>query len=484
MDLKALSLPEKLEAIRILEDQEKARSGRKLWSYYPDTGSLRRELYKKHISFFEAGKTYRGRLFLAANRVGKSEGVGGYELALHLIGVYPPWWTGRRFDKPIKAWAAGDSAKTVRDILQSKLMGPIGDIGAGLIPKDLIVDTSAKAGVPDAFDTVLVRHSSGGVSQLQFKSYDQKRKSFQGTEQDVIWLDEEFSIEIYSECLMRTMTNDGIILMTFTPLLGLSETVLTFLPGGKIDNDQGGSTFVVTATWDDCPHLSEEAKKELWNSIPAFQRDARSKGIPSLGSGSIFPVPESDIVVPDFEIPPHWPRSYGMDIGWNKTGVVWGAMNRETDCLYLYSEYYRGAAEPSVHAQAIQSRGTWLDGAIDPAARGRGQKDGLQMLQIYRDLGLSVNPAINAVESGLFECWQRLSSGRLKVFASLPNWLNEFRLYRRDEKGAVVKANDHLMDAMRYLIMSGLDLAKTKPTNEQKEVRYVLGGGDTKSWMG
>ena len=416
---------------------------------------------------------------------GKTEGVGGFEATLHLTGKYPPWWVGRRFDHPIKAWAAGASGKTTRDIIQAKLLGEQGAQGTGLIPEDAIISTTAKGGVPNAVDTLFVRHASGGVSQLIFKSYDQKRKAFEGTEQDVIWLDEEPPLDVYIECLMRTMTNNGMLMLTFTPLLGLSETVMTFLPGGKLDERIETSKLVVMATWDDAPHLSSKDKEELWASIPPFQRDARSKGIPQLGSGAIYPVPESDFVVKDFPIPAHWPRAYGMDVGWNRTAVPWGAVDRESDTLYVVSEHYRGQAEPSLHAEAIKARGSWIPGVIDPAARGRGQDDGHRLMQDYIDLGLDLDVAFNGVESGIYQVWMRLSTGRLKVFSSCQNWLTEFRLYRRDEKGQIVKANDHLMDATRYLVMSGLERARTKPfeDKDKPEFQFVSpdGGGN---WMG
>ncbi len=266
----------------------------KLYSYYPDDGPLRRELYPKHLACFAAGATEKERCMLAANRVGKTEGVGGYELTLHLTGQYPAWWIGTRFTRPVRAWAAGDTGKTVRDILQTKLLGPPGNIellGTGLIPQASIIRTTPKAGVPDSVESVHVRHApSGGTSVLVLKSYDQKREAFQGTEQDFILLDEEPPLAIYIECLLRTMTTDGLVLATFTPLEGLSETVLHFLPDGSLEN---AKRFVVMASWDDVPHLSQQQKDALWNSIPPFQRDARSKGIPQLGSGAIYPVQES-----------------------------------------------------------------------------------------------------------------------------------------------------------------------------------------------
>jgi hypothetical protein len=224
------------------------------------------------------------------------------------------------------------------------------------------------------------------------------------------------------------------------------------------------SRFVGTCTWDDVPHLSEAAKKELWASIPPYQRDARSKGVPQLGSGAIYPVPESDIVCDPFQIPSWWPRSYGMDVGWNRTAAIFGAHDQETDTAYLYAEHYRGQAEPSVHAAGIKAvAGEWMMGAIDPASRGRGQRDGEQLFQNYCDLGLMLTLAQNGVEAGLFDVWQRLSTGRLKVFKTMQSWLGEYRLYRRDDKGAVVKSNDHAMDATRYYIVSGLALGTLMP---------------------
>jgi phage terminase large subunit-like protein len=178
-------------------------------------------------NYFSAGAIH--------HNCGKSEGVGAYETTLHLTGDYPVWWEGRRFNRPIKAWAAGDTSKTVRDIIQEKLLGPPGHFGTGMIPGDALVGKpSSKQGTSDAVDTIDVRHKSGGVSRIALKSYDQRREAFQGTEQDLIWLDEESDESIYTECLMRTMTTDGLIILTFTPLMGLTPLVLQFLPGGKM----------------------------------------------------------------------------------------------------------------------------------------------------------------------------------------------------------------------------------------------------------
>ena len=222
-------------------EQERARrAAYKIHRYFPDTGPTRRELYKKHLVFFAAGKTHRERAFIAANRIGKTDG-GGYETTLHLTGIYPSWWEGRRFTEPVRAWACGDTSTTVRQILQETLCGPPHDWQAGrwtgMLPAHLIERHTLRRGVPDALDSITIRHTTGGTSQLAFKSYDQRREGFQGTAQHVIWLDEECPEDIYLECLLRTAeTPDfegGIILLTFTPLMGLTPVVLSFLPGGS-----------------------------------------------------------------------------------------------------------------------------------------------------------------------------------------------------------------------------------------------------------
>jgi len=172
-----------------------------------------------------------------------------------------------------------------------------------------------------------------------------------------------------------------------------------------------------------------------------------------LGSGAIYPVNEEDVAVEPFPLPDYWTKGYGLDVGWNWTAAVFAAHDRDTDTVYIYDVYKQGKAEPAIHAAAIKARGDWLPGEIDPAARGRGQKDGEQLMAIYEELGLRIAPADNTVEAGIAAVWQRLSTGRLKVFKHLADWFAELRIYRRDENGRIVKSNDHCMDATRYRLM-------------------------------
>ena len=224
-----------------MEQEETHQRRTKLFGMYPDEGPLRRDLYAKHLQFFAGGIEHLERCMMAANRVGKTWGVGAYETTLHLTGRYPDWWQGRRFDRPIAAWVAGDTRTTTRDIVQHALLGiggegGAGEIGTGMIPgDDLIGKPTPMQGIPGGVDTIRVRHQTGGASTLQFKSYDQGRRTFQGTKKDLVWLDEEPGIDVYEECLLRlTATTpgeeSGLMMCTFTPLLGLSKVALKFLP--------------------------------------------------------------------------------------------------------------------------------------------------------------------------------------------------------------------------------------------------------------
>lgn len=206
------------------------RKKRNSWlSYFPDSGPLGRDKYPKHMDFFRATKTHTEIAFVAANRVGKSHAV-VYAATCFLTGNYPHWWEGKVFDGPVNILCAGETAKLVRDSLQEKFIGPPSDIGTGMIPYDCIIERKSKPGIPDAVDTVRVKHVNGGVSTLQFGSYDQGREAFQATARHVIVLDEEPPIDIYSECFLRTMTTRGIVMAAFTPLKGVSEVVLSFMP--------------------------------------------------------------------------------------------------------------------------------------------------------------------------------------------------------------------------------------------------------------
>jgi phage terminase large subunit-like protein len=222
---------QELEALyeALQEQDRRIEFGGHIQSYFPDEGPLSYKNYPKQMEFFKLGSIHRERLFMAANRSGKTI-AGGYEATCHATGLYPHWWTGKRFDHPTDGWAAGDTGQTTRDILQNTLLGfPNGPVGTGLIPGDLIIQVRRRSGIADAVDTVKVKHVSGGESFIGFKSFDQGRRSFQGTGKEWIWLDEECPQDVYGECLIRTMTTGGVVYVTFTPLLGMTVFIQDFL---------------------------------------------------------------------------------------------------------------------------------------------------------------------------------------------------------------------------------------------------------------
>ncbi|MDJ0789128.1 MAG: terminase family protein, partial [Myxococcota bacterium] len=328
-------------------------------------------------------------------------------------------------------------------------------------------------GVPDAVESIEVRHSSGGVSRLGFKSYDQGRRSFQGTFKHGIWLDEEPPWLVYEECLLRIVdtsagTEGGMLFGTFTPLLGMSDVVMHFL-GGLEDNEEGIPDAVVQIGMRDVPHISAEEREAILSKLPPHQRKAREYGIPTLGSGAIYPVDEEEITFDAFEYPPHWTRGYGFDVGWNNTAAIWCAYDRDTDILRVVDEYKAGEKLPAVHASAIKARGEWQPGVIDPASKGHSANDGKRLVKLYKGEGLKIELAERQQrESGILECLNRFTTGRLLIASHCVKTLAEFRVYRRDEKGNVVKKNDHLMDAMRYRVLDLKGMRLPRPAR----VRY------------
>jgi phage terminase large subunit-like protein len=250
-----------------LEREAERRKYFKLDYCFPDDA---RAGYRKHLAFFDSTAKFKETCFMAGNRVGKSE-AGAFACAVWLTGLYPDWWTGKRFDRAVNILAAGETAKLVRDSMQIKLMGQHGDHGSGLIPRHMIVKTTPKTGVPEAIDSVTVKHVSGSFSTLQLQSYDQGREAFQATSRDVVWEDEEPPLLVHNECLIRTMTTRGLIMLTFTPLKGMSDTVLSISKKAE-----EGAASMVTATWDDAPHLSEDDKKIMIAALPPWRGLPRS----------------------------------------------------------------------------------------------------------------------------------------------------------------------------------------------------------------
>ncbi len=240
------------------------------------------------------------------------------------------------------------------------------------------------------------------------------------------------------------------------------------------------SKWLTQAGWSNVPHLDEQARTELLSSIPPYLRAARTEGTPALGMGAIYPIPLEQVTCDPFAIPAFWKRGYGMDVGWDRTAALWLAQDPTDGTLYAYAEHYMSQQIPAVHALAIKARGEWMLGAIDPASRQRAQEAGRQLFVTYQTLGLNLINAINAVDAGLDEVWTRLSTGRLKIFTTLQNLQAEYRNYRREERGkdgrvVVVKKFDHVIDCLRYAVMTWPAIGKVKPVEHRHDAVFTVG---------
>jgi len=314
-----------------------------------------------------------------------------------------------------------------------------------------------------------VKHISGQWCNVEFKSYDQGRSAFEGTVRS-IWFDEEPPEDIYSECITRTLTGNNIIMITFTPLMGMSKVIRNFINDSDYtEGPKGPGKYLISQTWNDVPHLTEEAKAEALASYPEYQKLARSEGIPMLGQGAVYPVSELLYTISplNYPIPPHWKRVAGLDFGFvAPTAIVWAAIDPETETYYIYSEHYFKERTPIFHADAIKTRnnsaGFDIPIVCDPSGGGTSMSDGLQTRLIYeQQYGIKMISAINSIEPGITKVLEMFNAGKIKIYSSCVNLLSELRVYQRDNKGKPAGA-DHACDALRYLIMSGFDNSKTK----------------------
>ena len=420
------------------------------------------EPYPWQRDFYHSGPGNKQRMLMAANRVGKTASM-AVEVAYHLTGSYPDWWEGIRFHRPVQVWCLGVSGEQLRDVVVKELLGTYeGDgkfDGTGLIPQRLVKQVTPAMGTPRLPRDVAIRHTAGKFSNVSFKSYTQGQHVLMGSSQDFIWIDEEpTDPTIYPQCLTRTATgNDGkggYTVLTFTPENGVTELVAQFM-----DNRAPGQ-HLANVTWEDAPHLDRETKDQLLAAIPEYQRDMRSRGIPVLGEGMVFPIAEEAISCEGFEIPPHYKRLAGIDFGiTHPTCVVWTAYNPDNDTIYVYDVYKVDGEVPAVHASAIKSRGKTIPVIYPHDGDSTEKGSGRTLAEMYLEAGVLMigkftNPdGTNYVEPGLMELLERMRTGRFKVFEHLKPWFEEFRRYHR-KKGKIHKEFDDLMDATRYAAIS------------------------------
>lgn len=495
--LKTLSLDEKQVLLGLLQEKEKLHKYNKMNHF---------KAYEFQKKFYAASAQYRFRFLCAANRVGKSYSE-AYEVACHLTGRYPEWWAGHRFTKPILCWAVGITGDSTRKVLQKELFGtPIGKdadaIGTGAIPRDCIdFNTLEKDGNKILICQVKHFNARGefdGMSTLEFRSTQQGEHALMGATVDYIWLDEEDpyrSMEIFAQCVTRTLTTKGLVTLTATPENGKTKLVKRFM--GEADEDQednvdvteatkdieknsaGAAMYWQNATWWDAHenvggHISDKDISDMVAGIPAWQLDMRSRGIPMLGSGLIYDIDPDRLKCEPFNIPDHWKRVAAVDIGvTHPTAVVWTAYDRETDTIYVTDCYRQSGSVPADHAVAINTRGRWIPVILPHDSNNVERGSGMSVIKYYKDA--SVNVATETfhnpigydgkknyyVDTGIVDIMARMRSGRLKIFTICDEIFQEMRDYHRKD-GKIVKEDDDAMDAMRYSVMSVTHRGKCK----------------------
>jgi phage terminase large subunit-like protein len=431
------------------------------------------EPYRKQQDFLDAGAKYNERLISAGNQLGKTT-VGAFEAACHLTGEYPSWWRGRRFQEPVNAWAASINAEKTRDGVQAQLCGKPGvpeEFGTGMIPKAAFLERpSLRHGTHAAFDTARIRHASGGISILKFKSYDQGEDSFQSETLHFIWNDEEPPERVYSEELPRIAKHDGIIFITFTPLKGVTAVVRRYL------YEPGPNRIVVKMGIYEVGHYTKERADAILAAYPDHERAARGFGDPMLGEGAVFTTSRGNLLVPApqgglLNVPLHWRKLWGIDFGvGHPFGAVLTAWDQDTDIFYvLYCVKIKDGTRlqhiPAIRSIASEVPVAWPHDMTQRRETGDG--DLVQLAKQYRDpgpgqLGLNMLPTHAtfaaggySFTAGIDEIADRMQTNRFKVLDIPENveWMNEYGAYHR-EKGQVVKEFDDLMSATRQAIMA------------------------------
>lgn len=461
------------EAAGLMDQLKRVRGESKLhllWQKTADEGHQGGP-YKWQCEFLAAGALHPERCLMAANRVGKSEIATG-EIAIHATGLYPHWWEGRRFRSPVRIWVGSETSEASRDTVQRHLMGDSDNFGTGWIPKKLLHEkiSMRRGSVEGVIDTCRIKHVTGGWSSMTFKSYEQGRAKWQGTSQHIVLFDEEPPISIFTEGITRTIDVKGFVMLTFTPLTGFSDTVQHFMDGGA-------GIFLMGATWDDAPHLDEVEKERLKNSYPEHERETRVSGQPMMGTGAVFTVKDDEIICDPFEVPPYYHRIAGCDFGIDHPAAgAWIAYDADRDVAYLYDCYRKSGTEPLWHANEFRARGDWIPVAWPADGLARDKGSGRVLMEMYRDSGanmLSLSARYNddkgsnqPVEPGVLDMLERMKTGRLKVFSTCHQFLDEKRFYHRKD-AKIVKRKDDIISAARYaLMMLRYAVPSSRPTRQ------------------
>lgn len=440
--------------------------------------------------FFSAGKKFQHRYLSAANRIGKTFG-GAMEFAYHLTGRYPEGWQGRVIEGSGRVyWCIGLNLTMVTDIQQKELLGTnniglVDEIGTGAIPRECIEIKHGLEKDGPRCVKIRIKHADGGKNELAF---------FGSTDPDIlmgrkvagVWMDEEspYSNEIYNQCIARIANGikpgeDGFIFITATPEQG--ETPLYM----KFAADKTGLLYIQRVTWWDSPLFTDEQINSLLPALDEHERDLRSKGIPAVGKGAVFKIPDDEIKVSDVNPLAHWEILHSIDWGNVKdpTVIATGVHDVDNDIFYLINIEYLDDSEEArspANVAKIILNGPYPGAPVivphDSGLKSDASETNGKLLQ---RLGVNVppDPFSNpqdtmlrnvkfgqksrsglSIETGLSEMRYLMSTGQYKVLDSCDSWFREKHSYSYsyNERTRTLgyAGADHCIDASRYNVMS------------------------------
>lgn len=459
---------------KILTHIQNLETFNKLDLYYPDidtklfdqTVIYARDKYPAHLRFFEKGKDFGITFFMSGNQSGKSHCL-FFEAACHMTGLYPRWWCGHRFTKPIRVFFGAYSADLLKKTVQPKMLGQSGSFGSGMIPRKVLdldsLKDAKKAETP--ITAFRVRHVSGGYSTASLKTYEAGRKAWEAESVDLIVMDEEPPMDVFQEAIARTLASKGIIRCGFTPNAGMTETVDYLTDHGNFEEgEKPGDIYLVRSSVYEVPHISKREIERLKAAAPqAHVRDARLYGIPGLGEGLIYPVDLNECIVQPFK-PNLEDFVYCMAIDFGQvhpTAVLWVAYNFKESVYYIIDEHRESFQPPEYHANEINVRdqvlGCFVHKICDPSKGSIDPKSGYHVAQMYQDYEVEFGNANNDVDTGIYRVLSGLQHGYIKIFSTCTMLIGELRTYMYDKKGGVRKKNDDLCDCLRYIINEPVD---------------------------
>lgn len=306
-------------------------------------------------------------------------------------------------------------------------------------------------GIPDVHELIVEGFRVGNTYEMGYEAQT-------GGRPQVVWNDEEpDDFKIYTEGLTRILRNDGIMLVSLTPMKGETELTMHFM------RQSLKNVFWIGASWDDVPHLTSKMKAHLMESYPEHERDGRIMGVPMMGVGRIFTTPEESLLVTPHELPSYFYYLKGIDFGIDHpAAVIEIAVDMDKDVVYVVRDWRGKVEDIYEHAKAINSFDPWVPVAWPHDGVNR-DKSGNQLSRLYRDAGvkmLGIQACMKRDKLGpqplepiIQEVQARAASGRLKIFSSCANFREEYRNYHRDDNGKPSCIHEDVLKSFFYALM-------------------------------